>query len=307
MSENTAADRLRTALTDASFEHRVRTVVHRWYTCYETERKNLAHHGELLTPGFVLHRAPESGLPDVAGRQAYLDGLPHAYPGQANAHHLRGIELTPADDTTVKAVVTHDFETRGPSLDGAAVIRYDFELVRDATEWLPRITTFTEQVVSRHEAPFTEAYGENRVRAFLHYWLSLLEQPAADAEPLRELIADDLEMTLSDGRVLRTFEEVSAWYAGARDLVDVSIHHVHDLTVTPGADRTHDLTMEFAWQGIAKSGRPMTARTRHAWTLTETDERYLRLSRFHVTALAPFAPVTAEEALAHFQAARRPA
>ncbi|MDT0449247.1 hypothetical protein [Streptomyces hesseae] len=48
----------------------------------------------------------------------------------------------------------------------------------------------------------------------------------------------------------------------------------------------------------------MTARTRHARTLPETDELYLRLSRFQVTALDPFTPVTAEQALSHFRAAR---
>ncbi|MFI9269349.1 hypothetical protein ACIGXM_01295 [Kitasatospora sp. NPDC052896] len=47
------------------------------------------------------------------------------------------------------------------------------------------------------------------------------------------------------------------------------------------------------------------ARTEHSWTLPETDERYLRLSRFEVAALEPFTPVTAEEALAAFEATRQ--
>ncbi|MBV6700464.1 hypothetical protein [Kitasatospora aureofaciens] len=87
MPENTSFDQLRAALSQAGYENRVRAVLHRWYPCYETDRKNLDHHGELLTPDFVLRRAPESGLPDVAGRQAYLDGLADAYPGQSNSRH----------------------------------------------------------------------------------------------------------------------------------------------------------------------------------------------------------------------------
>ncbi|MGW1195761.1 hypothetical protein ACWD4B_07855 [Streptomyces sp. NPDC002536] len=159
--------------------------------------------------------------------------------------------------------------------------------------------------LDRLRTSLTDASNENRVRAFLHHWLLLLEQPAPDAEPLRELIADDLEMTLSDGRVLRTFDEVAAWYAGARDLVDISIHRIVDLVVTPAPGGVgYDLAMDFAWQGIAKNGQPMTARTRHRWTLTETGERFLRLSRFAVSALEPFTPVTADEALAAFRAGR---
>jgi hypothetical protein len=303
MSDTTAFDQLRTALAAASFENRVLTVVHRWYTCYESEQKNLDHHGELLTEDFTLLRSPESG-PEVTGRQQYLDELPTAFKDQATAHHVKGIEITRADDATVRAVVTHDFETEGPKGDGAGVGRYDLELVTDPAEWLPRISTFAQQVVSRHEAPFAEGHGENRVRAFLHYWLSLLETPAETAEPLRELIADDLAMTLSDGRVIHTFDEVSQWYAGAGEFVTVSVHHIKDLVVTVEPDGTYRITMDFSWQGIHRSGQPMVARTRHDWTLTETGERYPRLSRFAVTALEPFSPVTAEEALARFEADR---
>ncbi|MFJ9968799.1 hypothetical protein [Streptomyces avermitilis] len=304
MSETTATEQLRAALTAGSYEHRALTVVHRWYSGYETEGKNLAHHGELITDDFTLNRPPESGLPSVTGRQPYLDGLATAYPGQTNAHHLRNIEIERTGQNTTQAVVTHDFETRGPNLNGSALLRYDFELLQDPAERLPRITTFAEQVLSYHEAPLREAYGENRVLSFVHYWLSLLEQPADTAEPLRELIADDLAMTLSDGRVLHTFDEVAAWYADTGKLVDISTHHISDLTITPGPGHSYRVTMDFDWEGINRSGQPMTARTRHDWTLTDTDGRYLRLSRFAVTTLNAFTPVTATEALHHFEAAK---
>jgi hypothetical protein len=61
--------------------------------------------------------------------------------------------------------------------------------------------------------------------------------------------------------------------------------------------------MDFDWEGVSVAGQPMTARTHHDWTLTETGERFLRLNRFHVTAIEPFTPVSAEEALAHLRAA----
>jgi hypothetical protein len=297
-------DRLRAALTESSYEHRALTVVHRWYTGYETERQNLGHHGELVTEDFALDRPAESGLPDVRGRQAYLDGLATAYPGQRNAHHLRGVTIEHTGGQTARARVTHDFETFGPSLNGAAHLRYDLELVRDPAERLPRISTLAERVLGHREAPFADAYAENRVLAFVHYWCSLLEQVAENAEPLRELLADDLAMTLPDGRVLHTFDEVSAWYAGAGALVDISVHHLVDPVITPGADGIHRFTTDFAWVGISRTGQPMTARTRHEWTLVETGERYLRLRSFAVTALDPFTPVTAERALAHHDAHR---
>jgi hypothetical protein len=303
MSATTVLDQLRTALQQGSYEHRALTVVHRWYSGYEAATKNLDHHGELVTDDFTLNRPPESGLPSVQGREAYLDGLAVAYPGQTNAHHLRSLAIQHTGEHSAQVQVTHDFETFGPSMNLAARLRYDFELLQGPSERLPRISVFGEHVLGQHEAPFVEAYSENRVRAFVHYWLSLLEQPAATAEPLRELIADDLAMTLSDGRILHTFDEVGDWYADTGGQVEVSTHHIQDLELTTESDGRHRVTMDFRWEGIHRSGQPMTARTRHDWTLTDTGERYLRLNRFAVTALDPFTPVTAEEALAHNQAA----
>ncbi|MFJ9847603.1 hypothetical protein ACIRYZ_45745 [Kitasatospora sp. NPDC101155] len=305
MTEPTALDTLRAALTADSYEHRALTAVHRWYTAYETDRRNLDHQGELITEDFVMHRPPEGALPDVQGRQAYLDGLAEVYPGQSNAHHLRSIAIEHTGPDTAQVTVTHDFETAGPHMNGAALLRYDLQLVQHPAEHLPRISTLAEQILSYQDRPFADALAENRVLAFVHYWLSLLEQPADSAEVLRELLHPELAMTLSDGRVLHTFGEVAAWYAQAGELVDLSTHHLIHPQITPGEDGDHRLTVEFAWEGITRTGQPMTARTRHDWTLTDTGERYLRLKRFHVTALEPFTPVTAEDALAHHDAARR--
>ncbi|WP_316759400.1 hypothetical protein [Streptomyces herbicida] len=113
-------------------------------------------------------------------------------------------------------------------------------------------------------------------------------------------------MTLSDGRVLHTFDEVAAWHAQAGELVDLSTHHLIEPVITHGEDGGHRITVNFTWEGITRTGQPMTARTRHDWTLTDTGERYLRLKHFHVAVLDPFTPVTAEEALAHHDAAQGP-
>ncbi|MEU9118492.1 nuclear transport factor 2 family protein [Streptomyces sp. NPDC048506] len=306
MSEPTALDTLRAALAAGSYEHRALTVVHRWYYGYETANRNLDHQRELVTEDFTLHRPPQSGQPDVHGRQAYLDFFAAMDPAQSNAHHLRSLAIEHTGPDAAQVAVTHDFETAGPAMNGSTLLRYDLKLVQHPAERLPRISVCDLQVLSRQDKPFTDALAENRVLAFVHYWCSLLEQPAASAEALRELLHPELAMALPDSRVLHTFDEVAAWYAQAGELVDVSTHHLIDPVITPGEDGDHRITVDFAWEGITRTGQPMTARTRHDWTLTDTGERYLRLKRFHVTALEPFTPVTAEEALAHHDAAQRP-
>jgi hypothetical protein len=303
MTENSALGQLQIVLREGSYRHSALTVVHRWYAGYETDRKNLTYQGELVTDDYTMTRPAETGLPDVRGRQAYLDSFVTGYPGQTNAHHLRSLSVEHTGERTANVEVTHDFQTYGPSLNGAALLRYNLTLVQDPSERLPRISAFIEQVLEQHDGPFQSAYVENRVRAFVHYWLSLLEQPAENAEPLRELLAKDLEMNFSDGRILRTFDQVADWYAATVGQVQVSTHHVRDLKIDAGSDGCHRITMDFDWEAITVTGQPMIARTRHEWTLIETEERYLRLKYFEVVPLEPFTPVTAEQALAHYQAA----
>ncbi|MFF3460673.1 hypothetical protein ACFYXH_41695 [Streptomyces sp. NPDC002730] len=273
-------------------------VLYRWYSFYETDDKDFDHQGELLTDDFVMVRPREAGMPDSSGRHAYLESLRGAYAGQSNAHHLRGIEVSSTGERTATATVNYDFQTHGPQLNGAALLRYDLELVQDPAEHLPRLTRVAEQILARQEAPFQAAYT-NRARAFVHYWLSLLEQPATDAEPLRELLADDVSMHLSDGRTLSAFGEIAAWYTTTVNQVDISTHRISDFKITaePGGD--YHLTMDFAWQGVTRAGQPMTARTHHQWTLQETGEWYLRLLDFKVTTIEPFTETTAEQALTH--------
>jgi hypothetical protein len=297
--------RLRAALSARSYEHRALTVVHRWYYGSEALHADLEHHAELLTDDFTMHGASESGQPRLVGRRDHLSGVAARPSGRREAHHLRSLAIEHTGSGTAHAIITHDFETARPRINDAARVRWDLELVHDPAERLPRMRTMTEQILERRATPLVEAYAENRVLAFLHYWLSLLEQPAADAEPLRELLHPDLAMTLSDGRVLHVFGEVAAWYAGAGALIDISTHHLIDPTITAATDGTddgHDLSVDFAWEGITREGQPMIARTRHRWTLADTGERYLRLRRFAVTILDPFTPVAASEALAHHDA-----
>ncbi|MER5548576.1 hypothetical protein ABT072_40595 [Streptomyces sp. NPDC002589] len=212
MSDNTTTDldRLRATLAASSYEHRVLTVVHRSYCGYEAPRMNLDLQGELVTDDFTMHRPPEGNIPSVHGRQAYLDSVSALPAGQNNAHHLRTLAIEHIGANNAQAVVTHDFETVGPAMTGAARLRYDLEFVQEPSERLPRISTMGEHVLTYQQTPFVAAYAENRVLAFVHYWLSLLEQLGADAEPLRELLDADVTMTLTDGHVLHTFDQIAA-------------------------------------------------------------------------------------------------
>ncbi|WP_141315841.1 hypothetical protein [Streptomyces spinoverrucosus] len=301
----TSQDRLRAALIHSLDEQRLRAVLHRWYSFYENEaNRNLTHHGELVTDDFALVRPPDSPLPSTTGRQAYLDSLATAHPGQYNSHQLQTLQLTRTGAAALTGTCTHTFQTHGPHLGGAALIGYTFDVVQEPHERLPRLARLREHIIETRQDPFQEGYITNRTRAFAHYWLSLLERPADTAGPLLALLDDTFIMTMSDERTLTTRDDVAAWYADIRATAGISTHHITAWNLTPGRRGTHRLVMELRWQSITPDRQTVTTATRHRWTLRETGDRYLRLSDFHVARIRPLARVTAHEALGDYEDAR---
>ncbi|MGW1109373.1 hypothetical protein [Streptomyces sp. NPDC002540] len=167
--------------------------MHRWYAGYETDNRNLDHQGELVTEDFTLRRPPEGGLPDVQGRQAYLDGLATLYPGKSNAHHLRSIAIEHNGPDTAQATVTHDFETAGPSLNGAALLRYDLKLVQHPAglraDWRLADGTFVEALGLMAKEAYAAKVARKRELARNH-GLRLVTVTAEDLGRLPEVFAD---------------------------------------------------------------------------------------------------------------------
>jgi len=292
------SQRLIDLLKQRTLETRVRALLHRWYAFYERDAKNFDHQFELLADDFVIIRPPESDFESVQGKEAYrksLRGIPF---GQESAHWFETLEVTPATDASLKAVVSHRYHTRDPARRGAALLRYDLRLVDDGS-LLPRLTSLQESVVHTHEELFRDAYGENRAASFVFYWLSVLERMDGRAEPLRELFPAEFEMHLSSGDRIHTWHHVTQWIAGQAAQVRMSAHRLKNLAVHPGPDDSYEVSMEFLWEGITETGQALIAHTKHDWVLLERGGRYPLLKTFRVRALKPFTPVSIAEALAH--------
>ena len=147
-------------------------------------------------------------------------------------------------------------------------------------------------------APGSADYAEQRALAFVHQWCLLIEQPPEGTAELRELIGEPVSMRVADGRELTDFAEIAAWHDVTSHAVAVTTHTITDFKlVQPEAGR-YDVAVDFAWQGITSEDQAMTARTHHEWRLTDADERFPRLTAFAVQVTQPFAPTTAEDALA---------
>jgi hypothetical protein len=146
-------------------------------------------------------------------------------------------------------------------------------------------------------APGDAEYAEHRALAFVYQWCFLIEQPPSDPAALRELIGEPVKMRLSEGGELTTFDEIARWHDATSHAVAVTTHTLVGFELSQPTAGRYDVTVDFAWQGITSADQAMRARTHHEWTLADADERFPRLTSFVVTAVEPFAPVTAVAAL----------
>ena len=147
-------------------------------------------------------------------------------------------------------------------------------------------------------APGSAAHAEHRALAFVYQWCFLLERPTDDVAAVREIVSDPISIRLPDGRELTEFEQVAAWHEATSHAVAVTTHTVVDFKLAEPEAGCYDVTLDFVWQGITSEDQAMTARTHHEWTLTDAGERFPRLASFVVSAVRPFAPSTAVDALA---------
>lgn len=159
----------------------------------------------------------------------------------------------------------------------------------------------SESTIEQLRAALVESELEHRVLAFVYAWVHLIEPPAKDSARILELVTDDAVLHLSDGSAAETPEQIAQWYTRTAGAVEASAHRVEHLEASRAADGTLRAAIDFAWQGIAAGDQAMTARTHHEWTLVDDGGPLPRLREFRVTAVEPFAPATAEDALADFR------
>jgi hypothetical protein len=300
-------NQLRTLLQARHMENRVRVVLHRFYAFFEAPWTDAAHHGELLTDDFTMVHAEETGDGTTKGRQAHIDSASRLSADQHHAHHLQHLSLTAQRRPDITGEVFHTYETRGPGGGGGALLRYELQLTDRPAPLLPQLSRLHVHVVETREAPFVDAHAENRVKAFIYRWCSLLERPAEDASALRELIAPSVRMHVDDGRVLTDFHEIGQWYTSLTSRVEISLHTTENLTIIPQtATGAWKVGLEFAWHGITESGHAAVARTQHEWILVDTGERYLCLKTFKARFLTSFTVLQPGEVLERLDSGHRP-
>jgi hypothetical protein len=262
---------------------------HRWYLYYENIGATEANAVDILDENVTI----ESGLGKAAGHAAYRDRLSKLPRTWKNAHDVKSTAVTVNADGTISLTANVVYLNQGMLPNGVvrtADLTYKTRL-RPSETVLPKFTAIEiGQNATGETTDFIPKYADNRVRSLVYYWYALIDNPKRNAEPFREILADDFALTLSVGK-LDSFDKFKAWYSGPVSSVKVSAHQLNSLTFEETAPNTYKVVVDADWQGILQDGRMMVGRTLTNWTLIDDPaRRFAQIKSYDVKILVPFQP-----------------
>ena len=282
------AEMTQTDIREGFRTHAALAQFHRWFQVYERPEGGIENAVDILAEDVVV----TSGLGTASGHGDYAARVQSLPAEWRNAHVPSDVTVTHSPDgSALTAKVT--YLNQGLLPDGAvrsADLTYEVALAEDAA-LLPKIAavTITQDAEGTAEA-FRDAYALNRTLSLVHYWLAIIEDPARDPEPAREILADGFTLDFSSGAIT-DFEGFAAWLAGPGSQVAASTHEIEGFAVMETGENAYDVTMEFDWAGITPDGTELVARTRHSWqVVNDPTERFARIKRVGVEVLEPFRP-----------------
>ena len=289
MPEPTIAEPTVTEIENGYKRHAALTQLHRWYLLYEEPAYGIDNQLDILAPDVTV----SSGLGTAKGHEEYAARVQQLPTEWKNAHDVKDVDVEIAEDGSIALTATITYLNQGLLPDGAvrsADLTYDTRLA--PTDGV--LPEFSEIAIAQDAEgtaeTFESAYGDNRMLALVHYWLALIEDPARNAAPVAEILADDFALNFSSGAIT-DLEGFEAWLKGPGSAVRASTHGIENFEQERLDDGTYRVTMEFPWNGILPDEMQMVARTKHTW-LVEDDptERFARIKRVDVEVLEPFRP-----------------
>lgn len=277
---------------EASYhEKAVMTQLLRWYQYYENVEIEIANQLDILDEGFSV--TSPSGT--ATGHEEYEAAVSQFPDTWQNAHDLQSITVIVNDDGTLGLTAEIIFSNLGMT-DNLVAQRMGYEatLAYSDGDSLPKFTNMTITPVGSAELDtFADTYVQNRLTTLVAYWIHLVENPARDAEPFREILAPTLNIKFSaQGEMITSYTGIEAWVAGPVSSLPATRHVIEPVTYTELEAGRYEVSVGFDWQGIRPDGKRMTAKTAHTWVVTDDPtERFARVERIRVETIEPFAVV----------------
>jgi hypothetical protein len=278
-------------IRQSHIRHGTLAQLHRWYLGYESAAYGIENQIDILEENVRL----KSGLGEAVGHAAYRDRIKALPSDWQNAHLVKSSRIAIAADGSIGLEADIEYFNKGMLPDSAvrvADLTYKTQLSPTAGA-LPKFTSIEITQNSEGQADAIAcAYGENRMRSLMHYWLALIESPVRNPEPVREILADGFLLNFSSGPI-SDFDGFKAWLAGPGSAMAVSAHLISEFRQEQTGKDEYKTGAQFDWHGIAPDGVRWEARTGHRWLVKDDPTaRFARIKRMDVTVVKPFASLT---------------
>lgn len=270
--------------------HAVKAQFHRWFQIYERPDGGIENALDVLSGDISV----TSGLGVAKGHEEYARRVQQLPDSWKNAHAADNAQVSFGPDGAAQITADVTYTNVGILEDGGvrqAKLGYALEFASIKEALLPKLSKVVITQNSDGVADsWVDAYPENRTRSLVHHYLAIIEDPARDPEPMRELLADGFSLNFSSGAIT-DFDGFKAWLAGPASQVAASTHVISDYQAVETSEGTFEIAMVFDWAGLLPDGTELVAKTRHNWVVTnEVTERFARILRADVELLEPFRP-----------------
>lgn len=161
--------------------------------------------------------------------------------------------------------------------------------LRRGREFLPRLT----EIAIGAGASGRAGSAAHRARSTVHYFIALVENPARDPEPFREILADAFSLHYT-AEPLTEFDAVRSWVTGRLASVVASEHDIHSIVVKDNGKGYYNAEVTMKSQALFPDGSgAISCNTQH-WTMTDdpANDRFPRVTEILIDrdAVAFFGP-----------------
>ncbi|CAI8717897.1 hypothetical protein [Chryseobacterium sp. IT-36CA2] len=265
--------------------HLVLAQYHRWYQVYEVPftENTILNQKDILSDDVEI--SSQNGT--TKGKEGLEDRL-KVFTGWQNAHHVQNSTVTLLEDGNLSLEADILYQNIRPDKSKFSYTLHYSTLLQKKENNLPIFTKLILQPTGIVEDfKFEEAYSENRVKSFMHYWLYLMECP--DANKFKELVDDNFLLNLSSGETISDFESFKNWIISNASKLKTSTHQYKNLEISNQNNTEIKVKVDFEWKGITIDNKKMIAETHHQWILlNNTENRFAKMKEMKVFAIKPF-------------------
>jgi len=264
--------------------------LHRQWTYYENSNIDISVLLDTLADDVTI-TTPAGKTEGIAAFKKFVTS---STPNYSNGHTIISADV--ADDGSLSMQASANYVAAaedGNVKVNAQVLNYSANLSFDNSQALPKFSEINIALGSTSQAePLQNAYAANRLRSLIHYYNSLVENPARDAEPFRELFVSEFNIDFGTGEAMQSFEQFEKWIAGPASSVSASTHIIDNFSFEEVGNAQYKVLVDFSWKGILPNGLGLAGKTNHEWLVVDdSNERFARIKDIKVSFIEPIGPV----------------